>query len=134
MIERLMATGPTASAPKVVPRQPTIFLFLKFFEQRAWAEQFIKGHIHLNTVDYFTKFESVDADGRADRDEGLIWTIPPKRMVSVKIKIGSDELVFPPEAFAPPGFQIHAKWKSPQHLLCLYAVHTRDLEPPRTPQ
>jgi hypothetical protein len=110
-------------------RQPRILFFLKFCERREYAEDFLRGHLYLNSVDFFKKLEGANNDGRADRDESPLLWVSPKRLVNVRFSIGPSNLDLPPEVFAGP-IRINARWKSTQHLLCLYAGHTGTLEPP----
>jgi hypothetical protein len=46
----------------------TIFFYVKFCERRDFAEQFVAGRLHLNTIQFF-KDRDRSADGRADRRE-----------------------------------------------------------------
>lgn len=41
-----------------------IWYFIKFFECEKWADQFMAGHLYLNTLGYFKKIEPA---GSADR-------------------------------------------------------------------
>src|SRR5689334_13918137 len=68
-------------------RDPTVFFFLKFFEQREYAQAFIAGQLYLNPLAYFKDLESTKDDGRADDSESPILWISPKSMVNVTVKV-----------------------------------------------
>ena len=43
-----------------------IWYFIKFFEREEWADQFVAGHLYLNTLGFFKGMES---GGNADRGD-----------------------------------------------------------------
>jgi hypothetical protein len=49
-----------------------IWLFIKFFQNEAWATDFMKGKIYLNRLSYFRRIESLyDDNNRLDTNEAV---------------------------------------------------------------
>jgi hypothetical protein len=58
-----------------------IWYLMKFFEREDWTDQFIAGHLYLNTLGYFKGMESVSSSDRGDPTEAVSMWIQPHVVV-----------------------------------------------------
>ena len=99
-----------------------VFHLLKFYSNRKYAEDFLDGKLHINTIRYFR-------DNGYDENEGT-------REVSVKdavfrIKDANDEWVTIPNLIS---FNVQSEEMLDLHAFCIYARHTGDVGPKITEQ
>lgn len=95
-------------------------LFIKFFKEEAYADQFLRGRLFLNRLSCFKKYED-EEDGRRDPGEAIAAWLQPKNLVITfaapvgeKIEITGADLAAPVSiSFVE---QDHA------HLFCMYAM------------
>jgi hypothetical protein len=64
--------------------KPTIYFFVKTFENSSYAEQFLGGTLFMKSLDYFVKLEDHDHTGRGDRHEGIsAWLQPNEIQIEI---------------------------------------------------
>jgi hypothetical protein len=102
---------------------PTIWHFVKFFTEEKYADQFIKGSLHLKRLAHFMKLESNCEDGRPDENEAVAtWWQPHD--VAMKLSLpGFGDIEITKDDLAGPvstSYVYHEHF----HVFCLYAVHT----------
>ena len=100
--------------------KPNIFAFIKFYERKEYANQFVAGQIFCNRVSYYKDNSSNDLDRRSDTDEGTsLWLQPGRGQLILNGVDLSNDLA------APVKMQKH--WINHLHLFCMYTVHTGNL-------
>ena len=99
----------------------TIFFLVKFFAEEKWADDFVRGQIYANSLSYFKEIEKRDAK-RGDRHEGVIWWIQPDQ-----IQLTLNDRTIPSADFAGP-LEMQSTWLSNQHVFCMYAAHSGDID------
>lgn len=97
-----------------------IYFFLKYFEERQYAEEFLAGNLYLNPLAYFKAAEV--ADGRGDANEAPDQWLQPE---GFRLEIGGH--VIPREGVVRGVIQ--DAWHDSTNLLCMYAC---ELEFPAT--
>jgi hypothetical protein len=103
--------------------------FIKFFETERYADQFLAGALHLNTLAYFKGRESENSErnGRFDATEAVsMWWQPYDLRIKLDapglepVKISKDDLAGP--------VSISRTYHDHVHVLCLYAVQISNFE------
>jgi len=107
---------------------PTIWYFIKFFAEERYADQFMAGRLHLNTLAYFKRVESERGDGRVDSTEGVaMWWQPDDIIIMLNVpKMGQNIEITEKDLAAPVSMSFFDH--NYLHLLCLYAVYSRGFE------
>jgi hypothetical protein len=107
---------------------PMIWYFIKFFAKESYADQFMAGRLHLNTLGYFKQMESEDSPGRMDSTEAVsMWWQPHDIVMKLSVpKIGLEIEIKKEDLAAPVSTSfIHHNYL---HIFCLYAVHSTGFE------
>ena len=100
----------------------TILFLVKFFNKRCYADEFVRGQVHVNRLSSFKQGDN-DESGRADRHEGTTaWLQPSKVRAVINGMEISDDLAGP--------LQLQKNWLNHLHVFCTHACHTGDLGPP----
>jgi hypothetical protein len=103
-----------------------IWYFIKFFEREEWADQFMAGHLYLNTLGYFKKMESGGSADRGDPTEAVaMWLQPYDVTMTIKVPDLQLETTITAKDLAAP-IQFSSTYHDNLHLLCLYAMHSDD--------
>lgn len=103
-----------------------IWYFIKFFEREEWADQFMAGHLYLNTLGYFKKMESAGSADRGDSTEAVaMWLQPHDVVMTLKVPKLQLETTITAKDLAAP-VQVSSTYHDNLHILCLYAVHSDD--------
>lgn len=118
--------GKLHHSPVVVPRglymKTVIWHLVKFFNQEKYADEFIKGNLHLNRLSYFRKLEESD-DGRPDSHEALThWWQPDDFVMKLNVP-GHGEVEIKKEDLAGP-VSMHIDYHHNLHVYCMYAMRT----------
>jgi hypothetical protein len=103
-----------------------IWYFIKFFECEEWADQFMAGHLYLNTLGYFKQMESAGSADRGDPAEAVaMWLQPHDVIITIKVPDLQLETTITAKDLAAP-VQVSSTYHDNLHILCLYAVHSDD--------
>lgn len=88
---------------------------IKIYPEREYAEAFIRGQLHMKTLEDFRRMEAT-GDGRNDDQEGLLARHDPSKIIIQfgDITFDSSEIVAPVE--------IHRN----AHVFCMFALHNRE--------
>ena len=98
-----------------------IFFLVKFFDNDAYAEDFVKGRVYANTLKLFKTLEGSDDSGRADRHEGTVaWLQPGQGRLEINGMDITDDLAGP--------IQLQKNWLDHLHIFCMHAVHSGGLD------
>ena len=102
-------------------RKRVIFFLVKFFSQRQYAEQFIRGNIHAKRLCYFKKLEGEQAAPRTDKHEGVIgWFQPDLGRLEINGMDLTADLAGP--------IEMQRDWLNYRNVFCMYAAHSGDLD------
>jgi hypothetical protein len=109
------------SAKNEMPK--TIFIFIKSFNCKEYADSFLDGKIFFNRLSHFKELEDGGSATRGDKYETVVdWRQPDK----IKLKISFNENSFDIENLAAP-FYVQATGLNDIHVFCLYAAHSGNL-------
>ena len=98
-----------------------IFFLVKFFDDDAHAEDFVRGRVYANTLKLFKTLEGTDDSERADRHEGTIaWLQPGQGQFELNGMDITDDLAGP--------VQFQRSWLDHLHIFCMHAVHSGELD------
>jgi hypothetical protein len=105
---------------------PVIWYFIKFFEEESYADQFMAGRLHLNTLAYFKQAES--RAGRMDSTEGVaMWWQPDDIVMKLSVpKLGLGIQIKREDLAAPVSTSFN--YHSYLHIFCMYAVYSKGFE------
>ena len=99
----------------------TVFLFVKFFDNPSYADDFVHGRIFANRLSRFKKPEDSNEFGRMDKHEGTTaWLQPGEGRLILNGMDMSDDLAGP--------VQIQMNWLNHLNIFCLHAAHSGDLD------
>ncbi len=99
---------------------PTIYAFVKIFEQEQYANDFISGKLFMNTLRYFKEYRDAAGELRGDPFEGLAaWYQPSK----IKLQIG-DHTVQSSDIAHP--IAIHDQELLNKNAFCIYSLNSGD--------
>ncbi len=99
----------------------TVFLFVKFFDNPSYADDFVHGRIFTNRLSRFKKPEDSNEFGRMDKHEGTTaWLQPGEGRLILNGMDMSDDLAGP--------VQIQMNWLNHLNIFCLNAAHSGDLD------
>lgn len=100
-----------------------LFCFVKFFEEEAWADDFMKGRLYCNTLQYFKDLEQ-NGNGRGDPYEGAVALIQPKHAV-IKISFNDEKMkdftIDQKDIVGPVVVQSYDNLS--HNVYCLYAIY-----------
>jgi hypothetical protein len=103
---------------------PTIWIFVRFFQKEEWADDFIKGRIYLNRLSYFKKIEALyEDDERPDTNEAVaMWWQPHGLHMTVSNPVFGNVAITEKDLAAPTSisFERHDHF----HVLCLHSIYT----------
>jgi hypothetical protein len=108
---------------------PSIYLwFIKFFEKEEYADQFMAGHLYLNTLTYFKELESKSGDGRDDSTEAIaMWWQPND--ISIKLNLaGIGDIEITRDDLAGPA-SMSFDYHNSLNILSLYTMYVTGFEP-----
>jgi len=101
----------------------TIFIFIKSFNRKEYAEDFLDGKLFFNRLSYFKGLEDEGSATRGDKYETVVdWRQPEK----VKLTISFNGNSFDIKDLAAP-FYVQATGLNDMHVFCLYAAHSGNL-------
>ncbi len=94
----------------------TIFFFVKFFEKKEFADDFMNGKLFLNRLSYFKSIE--DQDNRGD-----LYEAPSSWLQPENIEFSFGGIQIPKSDFDSP-VCIQKNKHNDLHLFCIYAAHS----------
>ena len=104
-----------------------IWYFIKFFEREEWADQFMAGHLYLNTLGYFKGMESGGGADRGDPMEAVaMWLQPHDVIITLRVPDLQLETTITAKDLAAP-IHFSSAYHDNLHLLCLTALHSDDV-------
>lgn len=103
-----------------------IIFYVKFFGKEKYREEFLAGHLRMNTLGYFRRYEDSQAGNIGDPHEAPLCVLQPSLFtMSISDTTGKiDSFTIPQsEIIGPTFFQSVAL--DGLNLFCMYAVHDR---------
>lgn len=104
-----------------------ILLFIKFFQNEGWMEDFIKGKMYLNRLSVFKRMEELyQEDGRPDASEAVaMWWQPHGFHMTLNVPRVGTAVITERDLAAPTSmsFEHHDHF----HVLCLHSIYTSGL-------
>jgi len=101
----------------------TIYAFLKIFEKKEYADDFINGKLYMNTIKYFKEYIDISGELRGDRYEGISAIYQPAKIGSFKvedIEISGSELSAP--------ILVHDGELLNKNAFCIYSLNSSGYE------
>lgn len=98
----------------------TIFFFVKVFDKKEYAEDFIKGKLFSNRLSFFRKYKEDKSANRGDKHEGVVdWHQPDQIRIEINGRVITD--------LAGP-VMTRMNWQDHLNVFCIYAAHSVDFE------
>lgn len=98
----------------------TIFAFVKIFEEKEYAESFLRGELYMNTIRSFKEYTDKSGELRGDSYEGIIAIHQPNKLSGIKI----NDVEISSSALASP-ILIHGDYLLNQNVFCIYSLNSR---------
>ncbi|MCY9845979.1 hypothetical protein [Vibrio caribbeanicus] len=98
----------------------SIFAFVKLFENKEYAEDFVNGKLFMNTIRSFKEYRDKSGELRGDDHEGIIAMYQPSQLGELKL---GDVTILPSELAAP--IVIHGEHLLNQNVFCIYSLNSR---------
>ncbi|WP_156879116.1 hypothetical protein [Oceanobacter kriegii] len=101
----------------------TIFAFVKLFENREYAEDFVDGKLFMNTIRSFKEYKDESGELRGDEYEGIVALYQPDKLGEIRF----DEHVIPASDLAAP-IVVHGDHLLSHNVFCIYSLNSRGHE------
>jgi hypothetical protein len=102
-----------------VKELPTIFAFLKIFEKKEHADDFMNGTLFMNTIRSFKEYKDEKGELRGDEYEGIIALYQPEKLSEIKI----GEHTIPASELAAP-IVVHGEHLLNHNVFCIYSLNS----------
>ena len=97
----------------------TVYSFVKLFENRQFATEFVSGKLFMNTIKFFNKYSDKAGELRGDDYEGIVALFQPNRIGEIRI----GNLMFPGNSLASP-ITIQTDHLLNKNAFCLYSLNS----------
>nr|WP_298411913.1 hypothetical protein [uncultured Halomonas sp.] len=98
----------------------TIFAFVKLFENKEYAEDFVNGKLFMNTIRSFKEYKDESGELRGDEYEGIVAIYQPENLG--KIKFGN-HTILASDLAAP--IVMHGNYLLNHNFFCIYSLNSR---------
>jgi hypothetical protein len=98
----------------------TIFAFVKLFENREYAEDFVNGKLFMNTIRSFKEYKDESGELRGDEYEGIVALYQPDKLGEIRF----GEHVVPTSDLAAPTV-VHEDHLLSHNVFCIYSLNSR---------
>jgi len=103
-----------------------IGILFKVFSREDYKEGFLDGHLYMNTIDYFRKYEE-ELDGNiADKFEALTGWLQPHDVI-LTLEVNGEKLTLNPDDMAAPT-TISMKKHDYANVYCMTQLHSHDID------
>ncbi|MGA4664416.1 hypothetical protein ACK6SE_03330 [Enterobacter ludwigii] len=103
-----------------------IGVLFKVFSREDYKEGFLDGHLYMNTIDYFRKYEE-ELDGNiADKFEALTGWFQPHDVI-LTLEVNGEKLTLNPDDMAGPT-TISMKKHDHANVYCMTQLHSHDID------
>ncbi|MBW8190947.1 hypothetical protein K0504_07850 [Neiella marina] len=100
-----------------------IFAFVKLFENRDYAEDFVNGKLFMNTIRSFKEYKDESGELRGDEYEGVVALYQPDKLGEIRL----GEHTIPASDLAAP-IVIHGNNLLDHNVFCIYSLNSRGHE------
>jgi hypothetical protein len=101
----------------------TIFAFVKLFEKREYAEDFVSGKLFMNTIGSFKEYKDESGELRGDEYEGVVALYQPDKVGEIRF----GEHIIPASDLAAP-IVVHGDHLLAHNVFCIYSLNSRGHE------
>ena len=98
----------------------TIFAFVKLFENKNHAQDFVSGKLFMNTIRSFKEYKDEAGDLRGDEYEGIVALYQPEKLGEIKF----GEHTIPASELAAP-IVMHGNHLLDHNVFCIYSLNSR---------
>ncbi|WP_299001827.1 hypothetical protein [uncultured Shewanella sp.] len=98
----------------------TIFAFVKLFENKEYAEDFVNGKLFMNTIRSFKEYKDESGELRGDEYEGIIALYQPEKLGEIKV----GDHIIPASDLAAP-IVMHGDHLQNHNVFCIYSLNSR---------
>lgn len=98
----------------------TIFAFVKLFENKKYAEDFVSGKLFMNTIRSFKEYKDESGELRGDEYEGIVALYQPEKLGEIKFdghSISASDLAAP--------IVMHGNHLLNHNVFCIYSLNSR---------
>ena len=95
----------------------TIFAFVKLFDNKDHAEDFVNGKLFMNTVRSFKEYKDESGELRGDEYEGIVALYQPSKLDEIKL----GEHTIPASDLAAP-IVMHGNHLLDHNVFCIYSL------------
>jgi hypothetical protein len=99
---------------------PTIFAFVKLFENNDYAQTFVSGKLFMNTIRSFKEYKDESGELRGDDYEGIVALYQPEKLGEIKF----GEHTIPASDLAAP-IVMHGNHLLDHNVFCIYSLNSR---------
>ncbi|MGL5303340.1 MAG: hypothetical protein ACRDBT_02055 [Aeromonas sp.] len=97
----------------------TIFAFVKLFENRSHAEDFVNGKLFMNTIRSFKEYNDESGELRGDEYEGIVALYQPDQIGEIKF----GEHIIPASELVTP-IVVHGNNLLYHNVFCIYSLNS----------
>lgn len=98
----------------------TIYAFVKLFENKNNAEDFVNGKLCMNTIRSFKEYKDESGELRGDVYEGIVAFYQPEKLGEIKI---GEHSIPATDLAAPIG--VHSNHLLDQNVFCIYSLNSQ---------
>lgn len=98
----------------------TIFAFVKLFDNKDHAQDFVNGKLFMNTIRSFKEYKDESGELRGDEYEGIVALYQPKMLGEIKI----GDISIPASELAAP-IVMHGDHLLSHNVFCIYSLNSR---------
>ena len=98
----------------------TIFAFVKLFERKEYAEDFLNGKLFMNAIRSFKEYKDENGELRGDEYEGIVALYQPHKLSELRI----NDITIPASELAAP-IVVHGQELLNHNVFCIYSLNSR---------
>lgn len=99
---------------------PTIFAFVKLFDNEDHAKTFVSGKLFMNTIRSFKEYKDESGELRGDEYEGIVALYQPSQLGDIKL----GDITIPASELAAP-IVMHGNHLLNHNVFCIYSLNSR---------
>lgn len=102
-------------------KEVIVFAFVKLYDNKSHAEEFVKGRLFMNTIQSFREYKDESGKLRGDKYEGIVALFQPGKENELSI----DGHIIPASDLVGP-ILFHGNHLLNQNVFCLYSLNSSD--------
>lgn len=100
----------------------TIFAFVKLFENRGYAENFVNGKLFMNTIRSFKEYKDESGELRGDEYEGIVALYQPDKVGEIKF---GGHTIAASDLAAPMPIVVRGNHLLDHNVFCICSLNSR---------